>query len=378
MMDQSGNVLPRNGLAENKVVMGSPRPSPARAARRCRRARWRRTSPGSSRAGSASISVPTSARPRPARRCWGWPRARRLRRSWTGCGRSSTPPCGAARSGLTTALIYPPSSYHSTDELIELAKVAAKYGGIYASHIRGEGKELLTSIAEAIRDRRGRGHAGGDVPPQGGLQAGLGQADARGRRAGRDGQGTRGRRGGGPLPLHGGRHGPRGDDPVLGLPRRHTTRSASGSTIRRPGPASSARSRPARRGGGTSSRRAAAGRTWSSSTPRNPANTKCEGKSIAEIAKAEGKDPRDAAWDLVLQGGGRVTAIYHMMSEPDMRTALAVPVDQHRQRRRCRPRARQGRGPACPTRGATATFPASSPSTSGTSRYSRSRRPSGR
>jgi hypothetical protein len=38
-----------------------------------------------------------------------------------------------------------------------------------------------------------------------------------------------------------------------------------------------------------------------------------------------GKDPRDVAWDLVLQGKGRVMAIYHMMSEPDIRTALNFP-----------------------------------------------------
>ena len=53
--------------------------------------------------------------------------------------------------GMTTALIYPPSSYAKTEELIEMAKVAAKYGGVYASHIRGEGKELVESVTEAIQ-----------------------------------------------------------------------------------------------------------------------------------------------------------------------------------------------------------------------------------
>ena len=46
----------------------------------------------------------------------------------------------AGAMGMTTALIYPPSSYATTEELVEMAKVAAKYGGIYASHIRGEGR----------------------------------------------------------------------------------------------------------------------------------------------------------------------------------------------------------------------------------------------
>jgi N-acyl-D-aspartate/D-glutamate deacylase len=38
-----------------------------------------------------------------------------------------------------------------------------------------------------------------------------------------------------------------------------------------------------------------------------------------------GKEPPDAAWDLVLEGGGRVTAIYHMMGEADVETALKFP-----------------------------------------------------
>ncbi len=53
--------------------------------------------------------------------------------------------------GMSTGLIYVPSSYADTAELIEIAKVVGKHGGIYASHIRGEGKDLLDSVAEAIK-----------------------------------------------------------------------------------------------------------------------------------------------------------------------------------------------------------------------------------
>ncbi len=52
--------------------------------------------------------------------------------------------------GISTALIYPPASYSKTEQLVELAKVVGKYGGVYSSHIRGEGKELVQSIEEAI------------------------------------------------------------------------------------------------------------------------------------------------------------------------------------------------------------------------------------
>jgi len=55
---------------------------------------------------------------------------------------------------------------------------------------------------------------------------------------------------------------------------------------------------------------------------RNEANAKYNGKSIAVIAAEQDKDPADAAFDLVAQGQGRVMAIYHMMTEPDVETAL--------------------------------------------------------
>lgn len=53
--------------------------------------------------------------------------------------------------GMSTGLIYVPSSFASTEEIAEIAKVIAKHGGIYASHIRGEGMNLLESIDEALR-----------------------------------------------------------------------------------------------------------------------------------------------------------------------------------------------------------------------------------
>lgn len=59
--------------------------------------------------------------------------------------------------GMTTALIYPPGSYAKTAELIELAKVAASYGGIYATHVRDEGAGVLDGIREAIEIGRAAG-----------------------------------------------------------------------------------------------------------------------------------------------------------------------------------------------------------------------------
>jgi N-acyl-D-amino-acid deacylase len=59
--------------------------------------------------------------------------------------------------GVSTALIYPPGHYAKTEELIELAKVAAQYGGIYASHMRSEGKGEIAAIDEALRIGREAG-----------------------------------------------------------------------------------------------------------------------------------------------------------------------------------------------------------------------------
>jgi dihydroorotase/N-acyl-D-amino-acid deacylase len=61
---------------------------------------------------------------------------------------------GAMREGaigLSSGLIYAPNMFATTDELIELAKVAARYGGIYTSHIRGEGSHGIQAIEEAIQ-----------------------------------------------------------------------------------------------------------------------------------------------------------------------------------------------------------------------------------
>lgn len=57
----------------------------------------------------------------------------------------------AGAFGLSTGLIYVPGTYAKTDELVELAKVVAQHGGLYASHMRDEGSGVLASIDEALR-----------------------------------------------------------------------------------------------------------------------------------------------------------------------------------------------------------------------------------
>ncbi|HLF50205.1 MAG TPA: D-aminoacylase [Methylomirabilota bacterium] len=57
----------------------------------------------------------------------------------------------AGAFGFSTGLVYPPSLYASTEELVALAKSMAKRGGLYFSHIRGEAATLEDAIKEAIR-----------------------------------------------------------------------------------------------------------------------------------------------------------------------------------------------------------------------------------
>jgi N-acyl-D-amino-acid deacylase len=59
--------------------------------------------------------------------------------------------------GISSGLIYVPNRYASTEELIELSKVAAAHGGLYMSHLRDEADNLVAAVDEAIRIGREAG-----------------------------------------------------------------------------------------------------------------------------------------------------------------------------------------------------------------------------
>ncbi|MFN0051784.1 MAG: N-acyl-D-amino-acid deacylase family protein [Planctomycetales bacterium] len=56
----------------------------------------------------------------------------------------------AGAIGVSTALIYPPAVYASTEEISDLARVAGEYGGGYYTHMRNEGDRLIEAIDEAL------------------------------------------------------------------------------------------------------------------------------------------------------------------------------------------------------------------------------------
>ena len=53
--------------------------------------------------------------------------------------------------GVGSSLIYAPANYSSTEELIELCKVAGQYGGMYITHMRSEGDNIMNAVDETIR-----------------------------------------------------------------------------------------------------------------------------------------------------------------------------------------------------------------------------------
>jgi N-acyl-D-aspartate/D-glutamate deacylase len=228
--------------------------------------------------------------------------------------------------GMTTALIYPPSSFADTEELIAMARVTGEYGGIYASHMRDEGKGVLQAVDELIQIAD-QGHLPAEIfhlkvayqPGWGTLMPQIGQCVAEARARGIEVAGdlyvyTAGGTGlEATIPswAHEG-----GDDALK--KRLHD-------------PATRARLKQEQNTGSPgwwNIIEAAGG--WDGivlMNAANPANAKYNGKKMTEVASEMGTDPADAAFDLVEQAQpqSRVMAVYHMMGEQDIKTALEFP-----------------------------------------------------
>jgi N-acyl-D-aspartate/D-glutamate deacylase len=223
--------------------------------------------------------------------------------------------------GMTTALIYPPSSYAKTDELIAMAKVAGAYGGLYASHMRGEGKEVVQAVDELIQISE-QGHLPAEIfhlkvayqPDWSKSMALIGERVAAARARGDEIAGD----------LYVYTAGGTGLEATI--PSWAFDGGDAALKKRLAGPAIRERLKHDQQTGSPgwwNIIEAAGG--WDGIVlvdAANPANRKYEGKSMTVIAKEMGKSPADAAFDLVEQGQSRVLAVYHMMSEADVETAL--------------------------------------------------------
>ncbi|MGH9314950.1 MAG: N-acyl-D-amino-acid deacylase family protein [Vicinamibacterales bacterium] len=237
---------------------------------------------------------------------------------------------GAMREGafgLATALIYPPASFASTGEIIALATVAARYGGVYITHVRGESFRVKEAIREAISIGEQAKlpvviyHLKVAARPLWGTMGEVGkivdEARARGLNvsacqypytAGGTGLAAS-------LPgwvQEGGRE--RMLERLRDLSLRPKIRDEIQTKL--PGE------------GFDGAENLVAGSTFEgiqiASVPQDR-DQSVVGKRVSQIASERNEDPWETYFKLLVDNDGRVGALYHMMSEEDVRTAMVFP-----------------------------------------------------
>jgi N-acyl-D-amino-acid deacylase len=225
--------------------------------------------------------------------------------------------------GISTALIYPPGHYAKTEELIELAKVAARYGGLYATHMRSEGATEMAAVDEAIRIGREAGlpveifHLKVSGKPRWGSMVKVVEKIQSARESGLDIRANQYPYIAGGTALASSLPPWVADGGVTKLLER-----LKDSNIR------------ARIKGEMATDHA----DWENlfydcgggagiliAGVVNPELKKYNGKTIAEMAKAENKEDLDALFDFVIKDSGQTGALYFMASEEDLAYGLKQP-----------------------------------------------------
>jgi len=222
--------------------------------------------------------------------------------------------------GIASALIYPPDSFQTTDELIEAAKAMSPYGGVYITHMRSEADTILAALEEAIEIGQKA-----QVPVEiyhlkaGGkrnwarMDAVIARIEAA-RAAGEDVQANM-------YPYTAG---------ATGLTSCLPPWASAGGKLfdNLADPAMRAKIRAEAQREQTN---------WENlcqlSTPEGvlvlglnkPGNKPYAGRRLSEIAAAMKKEPIDAAVDLILSERQRVGTVYFMMSEENVRRQLQLP-----------------------------------------------------
>ena len=326
MMDQSGEALLKNGLAENKLRMGVTTAIAGEGGTPVPSAKIREYFSTLEHQGISlnwgTYYGATQARQEVMGDVAGTPSAGQMEQMKAHVAEALE----AGTFGITTALIYPPSSFQTTDELVELAKIASKYKGIYASHIRDESAKLVEAVREAI-----------EIGERGGVQVEVFHFKAAYqpgwgtlmKQAGAEIEAARARGVNVAADLYPYRAG--GTGLAVTAPNWIFEQGFDKGLEKLKDPSVQKKLKAQVKAGsmpGWSNLVAAAG-GWSNVVLANPFNAEYEKfryKNFADIGKALHRDPADVAWDIVIAGKPDTPmALFFMMSEPDIETALKFP-----------------------------------------------------
>ena len=229
----------------------------------------------------------------------------------------------AGALGIGSSLIYAPAFYASTEELIELCKVAARYRGKYISHMRSEGNRLLEAVDEFIRISREAGIPAEIYHLKAAGQSNWSKMDrviAKIETARRDGlnitadmytypAGATGLDASMPPWVLDG-----GYDAAYKRLADPEMRKKIAAAIRTP----SDDWENLYRAAGSADRVLLVGFKSDTLKPLT-------GKTLAEAAKSRGEDPVDTIMNLVLEDRSRVDTVYFMMSEENIRKEIVLP-----------------------------------------------------
>jgi N-acyl-D-amino-acid deacylase len=225
--------------------------------------------------------------------------------------------------GVGSSLIYAPAFYASTDELVELCKVAAPYGGMYISHMRSEGNRLLEAVDELIQISARAGipaeiyhiKAAGNAnwPKMDEVIQKVDSARAAGHRITAD--------------MYTYPAGATGLDASMppwvqegGLPEwiKRLKDPAIRAKVAREMKTPTDKWESLYLAAGSPDRILLVAFKEDSLKPLT-------GKTLAEVAKMRGKSPEETAMDLVVQDGSRIGTVYFLMSEDNIRKEVVLP-----------------------------------------------------
>ena len=226
--------------------------------------------------------------------------------------------------GLSTSLLQPPSSFATTANLIELARTAKQYGGIYSSHIRDEGEGVFRAVDEAIQVGKGASIPVDIIHMKIAHKTLWGRANelvAMVQKARDESYDVRAN----VYPYTAGQNNLSSIVPPWahdGGREKMLERLAD--------PSSRARMREEVMNGLPNwyNHYLATGDGWAGMllvSLRNPRNTPFQGKRMSDLIAARGGHPADVLFDVLLEEGGSVATVFFHHSEPDMQLIMKQP-----------------------------------------------------